>query len=222
MADDFSISTFDGFIFFFWYTPNPINPGDGWVLSEWIKAPVISSPAETRFPFMVNDTGASDVIYSETYTEAAHHAHYPAMIISLLVAGFGILFAFYMYQWKKINPDKIASSVPFLYRMSFNKWYFDELYDKTFVNGTLVFSRFLSWFDNTIIDGIVNGTATVTKAFSVFTGKFDTYVVDGTVNSMALLSGFVGGIFRKFQTGKVQTYIVLVIFSIVIFLFFFK
>ncbi len=106
--------------------------------------------------------------------------------------------------------------------MSFNKWYFDELYDKTFVAGTIGFSKLLSWFDNTIVDGIVNGSASVTKAISAFSGKFDNVVVDGFVNSVAYLSGFLVLIFRKFQTGKVQTYVVLVIFSIVIFLFLFK
>lgn len=208
---------------FFWYTPNPLDPGQGWFLSQWVKAPVIASPADTRFPFMNSEEGLSEgVVFSESYTEAMHHAHYPAMILSLLVAGFGILSAFYMYQWKKLNADKVASSVPFLYRMSYNKWYFDELYAKTFVAGTIGLSNLLRWFDNTIIDGIVNGSAALTRGFSKFSGLFDNIVIDGTVNSTAFLSGFLGSIFRKIQTGKVQTYVVLVIFSIIIFLFLFK
>jgi NADH-quinone oxidoreductase subunit L len=208
---------------FFWYTPNPIDPAKGWFLSEWVTPPELFTPAEARYPFMNIEAGITEpVVYSQAYTEAMHHAHYPAMIISLLVAGFGILMAFNIYQWKKLSADKIAERVPFLYRMSYNKWYFDELYDKTAVAGTLTVSWFLAWFDNTIVDGIVNGTAAVTKSISKFTGMFDNIVVDGTVNSTAYLSGFIGLIFRKFQTGKVQTYIVLVIFSIVIFLFLFK
>jgi hypothetical protein len=31
--------------------------------------------------------------------------------------------------------------------------------------------QFLAWFDNTIIDGIVNGSATLTKALSNFKWK---------------------------------------------------
>jgi NADH-quinone oxidoreductase subunit L len=38
---------------------------------------------------------------------------------------------------------------------------------------------------------------------------------------MAYISGFIGLIFRRVQTGKVQTYLVLVIFSIIILLFLF-
>jgi NADH-quinone oxidoreductase subunit L len=73
-----------------------------------------------------------------------------------------------------------------------------------------------------VIDGIVDGSAALTKLFSKVSGLFDTYVVDGFVNLSAYLSGFIGIGFRKLQTGKIQTYIVLVIFSIVILLFLFK
>jgi NADH-quinone oxidoreductase subunit L len=103
-----------------------------------------------------------------------------------------------------------------------NKWYFDELYDKTFVAGTLALSRAAAWIDRVIIDGIVDGSASVTKAVSAFTGRFDNVVVDGLVNFTAYFSAFIGLIFRRFQTGKVQTYIIMVIFSIVILLFIFK
>ena len=160
-------------------------------------------------------------MYSEKYTEAMHSAHYPAMFLSLFVAALGIFTAFVFYQWKKVNVEKLTASIKPLYNFSLNKWYFDELYHKTFVAGLLGFSKLIYWFDATIVDGIVNGSATLTKAVSTFTGGFDKYVVDGLVNFMAYLSGFIGLIFRRVQTGKVQTYIVLVIFSIIILFFFF-
>jgi NADH-quinone oxidoreductase subunit L len=212
--------------FFIWFTPNPINPDAGAFLSDWIKAPEISVPENARYDFM-NEMNAGEninheIVYSEKYTEAMHDAHYPAMIISLIVALSGIGLAFLFYQYKKVNVDKLAKTFKPLYDLSYNKWYFDEIYNASIVGGTLVLSRMLAWFDNKVIDGIVNGSASVTKAFSRFSGKFDNVVVDGLVNFMAYLSAFVGLIFRKFQTGKVQTYIVLVIFSLVILLFLFK
>ena len=215
---------------FFWYTPNPLNPETGWVLSKWVHAPEISVPQEARYSFMKSDSEApvveepsgEEITYSESYTHAMHSVHYPAMILSLTMAALGILFAFMFYQWKKWDPDKLAASIKPLYKLSYNKWYFDEIYDATFVGGTLLFSRFLAWFDNKIIDGIVNGSATITRGFSRFSGRFDSIVVDGLVNFMAYLSGFFGLIFRRFQTGKVQTYLVFVIFSLVILLFLFK
>ena len=213
--------------FFFWYTPNPINADDGWMLTKWINNPELHTPSNTRFEFMIenNEMISSNqhyVMYSETYSEAMHSAHYPAMILSLLVASLGIFFAFYVYQWKKINPDAVAMKIKPLYEFSLNKWRFDEFYDSTFVAFTIGISKLSAWFDQKIIDGIVNGSASVTKHFSFFTGTFDRVVVDGLVNFTAYLSGFIGLIFRRFQTGKVQTYIVLVVFSIVILLFVFK
>ncbi len=80
----------------------------------------------------------------------------------------------------------------------------------------------VAWIDRVIVDGIVDGSASVTKAVSTFVGHFDNIVVDGLVNSVAGLSAFIGLILRKLQTGKVQTYIIMVIFSIVILLFLFN
>lgn len=214
-----------GLSIFIFYTPNPFDANAGWFVSKWVKAPEISVPDFARYGFMVGaeETGTeSGIVYSETYTEAVHHAHYPAMFLSLAVAGIGILFAFLMYQWKKINPDALAGRIKPLYNFSYNKWYFDELYNATFIAGTLALSRMLNWFDQKVVDGIVNGSASVTRILAVVVGKFDTYVVDGLVNLMAYLSGLIGLFFRGFQTGRVQTYIVFVIFSLVILLFLFK
>ena len=166
--------------------------------------------------------GSGKVMFSESYEHALHGAHYPGMALSLIMAVGGILLAFMFYQWKKINADKLAERFKPLYNFSLNKWYFDELYDKVFVNGTLLLSRFFGAFDLKVIDGIVNGSATVTKAFSRFIGRFDNIVVDGLVNFFAYLSGFIGLILRRFQTGRVQTYVVMVIFSLIILLFIFK
>ena len=214
---------------FFWYTPNPINPEDGWFYTKWIKAPVLHTPENVRFDFMKTDkstlsetSGEHDIMYSEAYASALHHVHMPAVILSLLMAISGILLAFTMYQWKKISADKLAERFKPLYNFSLNKWYFDELYDKTFVAGTLVLSRTAAWIDRVIIDGIVDGSASLTVTVSNFVGSFDNIVIDGLVNFMAYLSAFIGLIFRRFQTGKVQTYIIMVIFSIVILLFIFK
>ncbi|MCP5061871.1 MAG: NADH-quinone oxidoreductase subunit L [Ignavibacteriae bacterium] len=212
---------------FIWYTPNPLSPDAGWFAGSWVETPQTVVPESSRFEFMKTGTevhaATSDhgkIVHSEMYVEAMHWAHYPAMILSLILAGLGILLAFTMYQWKKISPDNIADKVKGLYKGSLNKWYMDEIYSATFIGGTLNLGSLLSWFDKWIVDGIVNGAATVTRVFSKISGYFDQYVVDGVVNGTALVSGFIGFSFRKLQTGKVQTYIVLVIFSALLLFFF--
>lgn len=218
---------------FIFYTPNPFSADQGWFFNKWINNPELHAPNSTRFDFMQSEvvteteqvvehnSSHAEIMYSEKYTEAMHLAHYPAMFLSLFVAVLGIFTAFVFYQWKKVDVDKLANSIKPLYNFSLNKWYFDELYHKTFVAGLLGLSKIIYWFDATIVDGIVNGSAEVTRRIAFFTGGFDKYVVDGLVNLMAYLSGFIGLIFRRVQTGKVQTYIVLVIFSLIILLFLF-
>ncbi len=208
---------------FFWYTPNPISPQDGWFYN-WIETPATVVPQEARFDFMKSssETISTNVVHSEVYEEAMHHVHYPAMILSIVLGGLGILLAFLFYQWKKLDADALAEKIKPIYNLSLNKWYVDEIYQATFINGLLSFSRMVSWFDATIVDGIVNYTATVTRFISRISGWFDTYVVDGLVNFTALINGFAGLSLRKLQTGKVQTYIVYVIFSVIILLIIFK
>ncbi|MHC1737415.1 MAG: NADH-quinone oxidoreductase subunit L [Ignavibacteriaceae bacterium] len=207
------------FSFFFVFTPNPISADTGWTLGSWIKVPHSVVPESARYSFLASSPAPgtlSNAIYTEAYTETAHHIHYSVLFGSLILAGIGILFAFLFYQYRKLNADKLAKAVAPAYKFSRNKWYFDELYDATFIAGTMWLSRALAWFDATVVDGIVNLAASVTRIFSRISGAFDNYVVDGLVNLMATLSGMLGLILRRFQTGKVQVYLVFVLFSIIV------
>jgi NADH-quinone oxidoreductase subunit L len=194
---------------FFWYSFNPVSAADGWI------ARAIERP-ETSVPVSVAAAPGAE------FEEAMHHAHYPAMGISLAVAGLGILLAFATYYWKKINADRVATALKPVHLFLLNKWYFDELYNGVVVGGALAITRVLRWFDDRIIDGIVNGAGWLTKLVSFVSGKFDNNVVDGAVNATAYVSGFFGLVLRKFQTGKVQTYIVFAVFSVLIFYFIFR
>lgn len=194
---------------FFWYSYNPINATSGWI-AQAVERPETSVPATVAaWPKGV-------------FEEALHHAHIPAMMISLLVAGLGILIAYMTYAWKKISADAVAARLKPVHTFLVNKWYFDELYNGVVVGGTLGITAVLRWFDNNIIDGIVNGAGWVTRGTSFISGKFDSIVIDGFVNLTAYLSGFLGLVLRKFQTGKVQTYIVFAVFGLMVFYFVFR
>jgi NADH-quinone oxidoreductase subunit L len=97
--------------------------------------------------------------------------------------------------------------------LSYNKWYIDEIYEKSFIGGAVLFSKFLSWIDNKFVDGLVNLVAKLASVFGFIVGKFDNIFVDGAVNLTAWFVGFLGNLGRKVQTGSVQTYIA---FSIII------
>lgn len=199
--------------FFGFFSFNPLSGDGGWFLN------LVKMPEHIL-------AGTKGVMYNllplEEYMEHIHHAHYTAMALSLIISGIGILTAFSFYYWKKVNVDKLADSIKPLYNFSLNKWYFDELYDKIAVSTTMGLSRVSAWFDNTIVDGIVNGAATVTRVFSKYNGLFDNIAVDGLVNLTGGIVGAFGLIFRKFQTGRIQTYIAFLLFGILILYFVFR
>ena len=70
----------------------------------------------------------------------SEHAHVisnapsgPSAIISTVVALAGILVAYLTYITGAINPVAVAARFRGLYRFLYNKWCFDELYDRIFV-----------------------------------------------------------------------------------------
>ena len=75
---------------------------------------------------------------------------------------------------------RLSARLPFLYRASLNKWWFDDLYDLLFVRIGGRIAAFAWWFDRTVVDGAVNGIGTLTTD--------------------------AGRGLRRFQTGRVQDY----------------
>lgn len=251
---------------FFFYSLNPLDASHGW----------ISQATERPESVVPSSVAAAS---TEVFEQAHHHAHITAMMLSLLVAGLGIALAFATYQMKKISADRIAENMSGLHKFLLNKWYFDELYGWLFVGGALRITNMLRWFDATVVDGIVNGSASWTRAivfgfteqvkerkvnaafyiligiiigitiglrtaenlwmispwiavpsgimsgalticfFWFGAGWFDSWIVDGTVNGVAYVSGFFGIVLKKTQTGKVQTYIMLAVFGVMVFYF---
>ena len=141
---------------------------------------------------------------------AMHANHFTAIYLSSGMLVLGIGFALVVYAFGVIDPEKTAQAIRPLYLYSFNKWYWDEIYDATVIKGSMLISRMLAWFDSKIVDGIVNGVATLFRKFAFLNGNIDKYVVDGAVNFTALFVQTSGAVMRKIQTGKVQTYLVMV------------
>ncbi|ACF11703.1 proton-translocating NADH-quinone oxidoreductase, chain L [Chlorobaculum parvum NCIB 8327] len=143
-----------------------------------------------------------------------HENHYTAIKLSSIMVVIGIGMALIFYVFRIIDPDKTAQAIRPLYLYSFNKWYWDEIYDATVIKGSMLIARIFAWFDANIIDGIVNGVATVFRKVAFANGSFDKYVVDGLVNFTAFTVQTTGAVFRKVQTGKVQTYLVMVVVAV--------
>ncbi len=136
-----------------------------------------------------------------------HVAHVWSMYLSVFFGTFGIALAFVVFRFGWINPEKVASAFRPVHKFLYNKWYFDELYEATVINGMKAFSRALGWFDLHVVDGLVNLCAQVGVWISYLVGKFDDAVVDGAVNGVADVTIGSGSLFRRVQTGKLYHYV---------------
>jgi NADH-quinone oxidoreductase subunit L len=127
-----------------------------------------------------------------------HAAHHPSvalelilMAVSLGIAIVGLLAARWMYVKEPEAADRMVERLGPVHTMVYNKYWIDELYDVLFVNSIVNFSRFL-WkrFDEAIIDGIVNGSATVVRGCS--------------------------GLMRQVQTGLVKDYALSILVGVLV------
>ncbi len=87
--------------------------------------------------------------------------------IGLALAGFLIAYQMYVAGSIKWNQAITESKSPFvqgLYKFSFNKWYFDDIYMGILQKGILpAFQKVWKLIDMLIVDYIVNGAAIVTR-----------------------------------------------------------
>jgi len=89
----------------------------------------------------------------------------------------------------------------------YNKYYVDEAYHAVVVRPSLFLARFLFWFDQHVIDWLVNFAAWLGRLVANIDGAIDTYVVDGAVNAVAGITGEAGRALRRIETGRITTYL---------------
>jgi NADH:ubiquinone oxidoreductase subunit 5 (subunit L)/multisubunit Na+/H+ antiporter MnhA subunit len=115
--------------------------------------------------------------------------------LGILVAGrlFGVNLPFLRVQPR---PDIVQSTtrrVPFLYRASLNKWWFDDLNHLLFMRIGGRIAAALWWFDREVVDGIVNGLGVLTRASGarlsqVQTGRVQNYAL-GIAIGLIVMAG---------------------------------
>jgi NADH-quinone oxidoreductase subunit L len=101
-----------------------------------------------------------------------------------------------MYIKKPDLPAQLAERYKTPYQMIANKYWMDEIYDFVFVGPLIRFSVFL-WriFDDILVDGTVNGLAAVVRGGSQ--------------------------VFKRLQTGNVQSYALSILVGVVLILGYF-
>ena len=135
-----------------------------------------------------------------------------AFSVVIALAGIGLAYKFYVSD-PHISKD-LAVRWSGAHRLLSNKYYVDELYNATVVDGTFASGRGLWTFDRNVVDGAVNGTSWVTVISSWFSGLADKSIVDGLVNLVGSMAQEGSLLFRRLQTGLVQNYALVMLFGI--------
>ena len=145
--------------------------------------------------------------------EGLHYEHNQLVVILSIAAGVGgMAVAWLGYVKGAFSPDAIMARFKPVHTLLFNKYYVDELYEKTVLALARLVSR-ASWrFDSKIVDGLlVNGSAKLANFISWLSEMFDRYGVDGVgVNGMAWITQRTAGVLRYSQTGFVQNYLLVI------------
>jgi len=145
--------------------------------------------------------------------ELLHHeaAHFELLgidgvliLLSVAVAVAGMLAAWRLFG-VEIGPLRrrgkpevvraLSARVPFLYRASLNKWWFDELNDLLFIRIGGRVAAALWWFDREIVDGIVNGVGQLTRGAGrglarIQTGRVQNYALGITIGLIVMIASY--------------------------------
>lgn len=114
------------------------------------------------------------------------------IVTSVAVALCGIYIAYIFYLQKPQTPHALVRRFPWLYRLLYHKYYVDEIYNAVFVNP------------------MIRGSSAVYD-------HFDLKVIDGTVNGSASVAGWSGKILSYLQTGFLKDYALVFFLGVVIF-----
>lgn len=153
---------------------------------------------------------AESKLHSETATE------WLFIIISLLVAGFGMFLGWLFYVKNTSLPDIWARRLRPLYEASYNKYWVDEFFGWAVTRRVMDAARGVFAFDSKVVDGAVNGSARFTRFSSRITGGTDQYFVDGLVNAIAaFVIRLMSPLFRAAQTGFTQNYALVMVLGLV-------
>ena len=133
------------------------------------------------------------------------------MSIAIVIALMGWGLAHFLYAVSPITADGWAEKFSGLYRILWNKYYVDELYDLIFVEPLKRLGAIIDWFDRTVIDGIVRGVGRLADWGSVGSTWIEKYIIYGGLNVIGYSNHLAAREGRKMQSGMVHHYAAIIV-----------
>ncbi|HEX7518191.1 MAG TPA: NADH-quinone oxidoreductase subunit L [Chthoniobacterales bacterium] len=129
----------------------------------------------------------------------------PMLFVSfaLVAGGIGLGVLFYRNAGDK---DPLAQTQPVLFRFLENKMWLDELYAKTVLAWSAMFSRASDWMDRHVWDGLVRGVGGVGQLFGILSANVDERGINAGVDESATGTRSLGRFVSAWHSGQIQTY----------------
>ena len=185
--------------------------GGGAVLEHFLEPSFVAAGVA---PAVEGAAPAAEAAAAEAAHEEPHisvWAERGLMAFSVMIALIGIVTAYRFYVQNPDTAHRLKERYAGAHNLLYNKYFVDELYDATFIKGTMKSAFGLWGFDRRVVDGVVNGTGWLTVFASWVSSLIDRYVVDGAVNLVGRSSEESSFVFRRVQTGLVQNYALLML-----------
>jgi NADH-quinone oxidoreductase subunit L len=135
------------------------------------------------------------------------------LLTSIVVSLGGLTLGWVVYRgYTAGETDPMKRALGGFYTVLENKYYFDEIYDRVFVQPVTWLSETFTfqWLDRGLIDGILHGIAWVPTRIGAFLrGYIDGPIVNGSGDLIAETVKRLGRRFRFIQTGNLQQYMLI-------------
>ena len=172
-----------------------------------MTGPLVFLAGATIFAGFLGFSGTGAPFLDWVYFGAPEAPEFSPVVagLSILMVGIGLFAAYRLYRtYRERDPLRSLGAA---YGLLEHKYYLDDLY----LNGIVYpirdkASAAVYWFNQTILDGVVNGAGALTRGLAQLVNLFDHDVIDGAVNGVAGTAGFSGGILKYIQSGSVQRY----------------
>jgi NADH-quinone oxidoreductase subunit L len=153
------------------------------------------------------------LVEDATFVHAAipiHEFSVTAALLSMAVVSGAIGVAAWLHFGQRLPKGLTERSTPARlgHTLLDNRYFLDHLYTGVIIGGIKgPIARAAYWFNQNVLDGVVNGVAFAAKRSGSWIYKWiDQGAIDGTVNGSGLGAEGLGGSLRRLQTGRVQQY----------------
>ena len=149
--------------------------------------------------------------YPAEHDSHAPAIHATATMTAFSTALAGVVLAAVMYLWRIVSPALVAGLFKPVYSFLVHRWYVDELYHAAFVTPALGIAKLASGVDRNVIDRIIDGVAWSARQLAGIDAWIDRTLVDGLVNATASATWNAGIELKRLQTGRLRQYVMFIV-----------